>query len=89
MICSKVWIFWECEIIWLSFLQRVQPIIASLLLFVLPLYYRFQYGSLVNLFLLINASIPKLDILRECFVVSEKVGYFHQQECSVDASLSG
>ncbi|CDO98539.1 unnamed protein product [Coffea canephora] len=29
------------------------------------------------------------NLSRECFVVAEKVGNFHQQECCVDACLSG
>ena len=29
------------------------------------------------------------NLLRLDFVVAKKVGYFHQQECCVDASLSG
>ena len=34
---------------------------------------------------------PRMEpnLLRLGFVVAKKVGYFHQQECCVDASLSG
>ncbi|CDP16536.1 unnamed protein product [Coffea canephora] len=118
-------------------------------LFVLPLYYGFQYGSLVKLFLVVQLEVrfrdtklpllvylhgggfliksafsltyhahfnvvvaeagiwhyvhPKStgvddpllnsrmesNLLRLGFVVAKKVGYFHQQECCVDAFLSG
>ncbi|CDP07523.1 unnamed protein product [Coffea canephora] len=28
------------------------------------------------------------NFLRKCFVIVAKVGYFHQQECCIDASLN-